>query len=104
MTITRSYFFFRNENTFLNELFMKGDAIMNLADYPMTDRTKQVHISLSCEKYPDGKPIIAIHNKNGKIQASWKFKDADELLEFGAMITEYAEGMTVITARQKNNL
>jgi hypothetical protein len=79
--------------------FLKGATVMETKF--MDDREKHEHISLKCKDYPNGKPVLAIHNKKGKVQAQWEFSSANDLFDFAFMCQEYAEGMQVAAARQK---
>ena len=65
------------------------------------DREKQKHISVNCKNYPKGEPVVAIHDKNGKVHASWTFKNANDLLDFADMIRDYGEGMLAMAAHTK---
>jgi len=77
---------------------------MNKATIPgerTYDREKQEHISVNCKNYPKGEPVVAIHDKNGKVHASWTFKNANDLLDFADMIRDYGEGMLAMAAHTK---
>lgn len=78
--------------------------IMTLYLHPMNDCEEKEHISLSCEDFPNGKPVLAIHGKGGKIQAQWKFENTEDLFNFATMCMIGSENIDEIAARQKNNL
>lgn len=64
-----------------------------MSEYNMNDREKHEHISLKCPDYPNGQPILAIHDKNGKVHAKWIFAGVNDLFDFADMIQSYAEAM-----------